>query len=79
MQEPFRIGDWISITGLEGEVEDIQTRATVVRTSKGQRIVIPNAVVFTSPVIVGHATLKPQPEQSKETKEEVPELAESVA
>jgi small conductance mechanosensitive channel len=53
MQEPFEIGDWINITGLEGRVEDIQTRATIVSTSKGQRIVIPNAVIFTNPVVVG--------------------------
>jgi len=53
MQEPFQIGDWINVTGLEGRVEDIETRATVVATSKGQRIVIPNAVLFTNPVVVG--------------------------
>jgi small-conductance mechanosensitive channel len=27
VQEPFQIGDWITITGLEGKVEDIQMRA----------------------------------------------------
>jgi small conductance mechanosensitive channel len=53
LQEPFALGDWISITGLEGKVEDIQTRATVIRTADGHRVVIPNAVVFTNPVIVG--------------------------
>lgn len=53
MQEPFQIGDWINVTGLEGRVEDIQARATVVATHKGTRIVIPNAVLFTNPVVVG--------------------------
>jgi small conductance mechanosensitive channel len=53
LQEPFGPGDWISVTGLEGEVDDIQTRATIVRTKNGQRIVIPNAVLFTNPVTVG--------------------------
>jgi small conductance mechanosensitive channel len=53
MQEPFQIGDWINVTGLEGRVEDIQTRATVVATAKSTRIVIPNAVLFTNPVVVG--------------------------
>jgi small-conductance mechanosensitive channel len=56
MQEPFQIGDWINVTGLEGKVDDIQTRATIVATSKGQRIVIPNAVLFTNPVVVGQPT-----------------------
>jgi small-conductance mechanosensitive channel len=59
MQEPFQIGDWINVTGLEGTVEDIQTRATVVATSKGQRIVIPNAVLFTNPVVVGQVVANP--------------------
>jgi small conductance mechanosensitive channel len=53
MQEPFTVGDWISVTGLEGRVEDIQTRATIVATAKATRIVIPNAVIFTNPVVVG--------------------------
>jgi small-conductance mechanosensitive channel len=52
-QEPFRVGDWISVTGLEGRVDDIQARATVVIDSNAKRIVIPNAVLFTNPVIVG--------------------------
>jgi small conductance mechanosensitive channel len=56
MQEPFQIGDWINVTGLEGKVEDIQARATMVATSTGQRIVIPNAILFTNPVVVGQPT-----------------------
>jgi small conductance mechanosensitive channel len=53
MQEPFALGDWISVTGIEGRVEDIQTRATVVVTQEAKRVVIPNAVLFTNPVAVG--------------------------
>lgn len=52
LQEPFEIGDTISVTGLEGRVDDIQTRATMVTTQDGHRIVIPNAVLFTNPVVV---------------------------
>jgi len=58
LQEPFQIGDWITITGFEGQVEDIQTRATVIGTANGQRVVIPNSLLFTSPVVVGHASPK---------------------
>jgi small conductance mechanosensitive channel len=62
LQEPFQLGDWITITGLEGQVEDIQARATVIRTSEGNRIIIPNAVLFTNPVVVSHAAAKkPEP------------------
>ncbi len=60
LQEPFEIGDWISVTGLEGTVDDIQTRATIITTKDQQRVVIPNAVLFTSPVIVG----RQQPQQA---------------
>ena len=58
LQEPFRMGDWITITGFEGKVEDIQTRATIISTSEGHRVVIPNAVLFTSPVVVAEAATK---------------------
>jgi len=58
LQEPFRIGDWISITGFEGKVEDIQTRATLISSSDSRQIIIPNAIIFTNPVIVGQGSLK---------------------
>ena len=32
VNEPFRLGDLISVTGIEGNVDDIQARATVVTT-----------------------------------------------
>src|SRR4051794_30984877 len=52
---PFRIGDQIAFLNEEGTVEDIQTRATLIRTYDGRRVVIPNANLFTSPVIVNTA------------------------
>jgi len=54
LQEPFRLGDFISVTGIEGNVSDIKARATVVTTKEGREVIIPNAVIFTSPVAVGH-------------------------
>lgn len=54
LQEPFGLGDYISVTGIEGSVEDIQARATVVSTKDGGKVVIPNALIFTSPVAVQH-------------------------
>ena len=54
LQEPFRLGDFISVTGIEGNVSDIQARATVVTTKDKREVIIPNAVIFTSPVAVGH-------------------------
>ena len=52
LQEPFQLGDFISVIGIEGTVYDIQSRATIVSTKDGRRVVIPNAVLFTSPVAV---------------------------
>jgi small-conductance mechanosensitive channel len=53
--EPFRIGDQIVVGTFEGTVEEIQTRATMMRTYDGRRIVIPNAALFTDSVIVNTA------------------------
>lgn len=52
LQEPFRIGDFISVTGIEGTVNDIQSRATVITTREGRQVIIPNAIIFTNPVAV---------------------------
>lgn len=53
--EPFKIGDYIQVNGLEGTVEDIQIRATYLRSADGRRIVIPNATVYISPITVNTA------------------------
>lgn len=53
--QPFRIGDQIVAKGQEGTVEDIQTRATFIRTYDGRRVVIPNADLFTDTVVVNTA------------------------
>ncbi|SEL54318.1 mechanosensitive ion channel family protein [Acinetobacter sp. DSM 11652] len=53
--EPFKIGDDIIVNGLEGTVEDIQIRATYLRSPDGRRIVIPNATVYTNAVTVNTA------------------------
>jgi small conductance mechanosensitive channel len=55
LTEPFRIGDQILFGGYEGTVEDIQTRATFIKTYDGRRVVIPNAELFTHSVLVNTA------------------------
>ena len=62
LQEPFRIGDLISVTGIEGTVYDIQSRATVITTKEGRQVIIPNAIIFTSPVAVEHPAGQEAPE-----------------
>ncbi|MEB3766901.1 mechanosensitive ion channel family protein [Acinetobacter sp. MD2] len=55
LSEPFRIGDDIICNNMEGTVEDIQIRATFLRSYDGRRIVIPNATVYTSAITVNTA------------------------
>jgi small-conductance mechanosensitive channel len=53
--EPFRVGDQIKLDTFEGTVEDIQTRATTIKTYDGRRVVIPNAELFVHSVTVNTA------------------------
>ena len=55
LTEPFRVGDQIVVSNFEGTVEDIQTRATLIKTYDGRRVVIPNADLFTDSVTVNTA------------------------
>ena len=55
LTEPFQIDDQIVFKNFEGTVEQIQTRATTIRTYDGRRIVIPNSELFTNSVIVNTA------------------------
>ncbi|MBW4474664.1 MAG: mechanosensitive ion channel family protein [Stenomitos rutilans HA7619-LM2] len=52
LNEPFRVNDQIIINDYEGTVESINIRSTQIRTYTDERVVIPNAIVFTSPVHV---------------------------
>lgn len=60
LQEPFQLGDLISVIGIEGDVYDIQARATVIVTKEGRKVLIPNALLFTSPVAVQSGSAKSQ-------------------
>lgn len=53
--KPFRVGDQIAFGDYEGMVEEIQTRATFIKTYDGRRVVIPNADLFINPVVVNTA------------------------
>ncbi|MFN7144971.1 MAG: mechanosensitive ion channel family protein [Myxococcota bacterium] len=52
---PFRLDDQIVFGAFEGTVEEIQTRATLIRTYDNRRVVIPNAKLFTEGVVVNTA------------------------
>ncbi len=55
LTEPFQIDDQIVFKEFEGTIENIQTRATTIRTYDGRRIVIPNSELFTNSVTVNTA------------------------
>ena len=52
LQEPFSLGDQIIVGEFEGTVEEIALRSTQIRTYQGELVVMPNSIVFTSPVQV---------------------------
>lgn len=52
LHEPFQIGDQIRVGDFEGTVDEIAIRSTQIHTYQGERIVIPNSIIFTSEVQV---------------------------
>jgi len=50
LDRPFRVGDWVLISGCEGEVINISLRTTLLRTSVDTVISIPNANLTSKPI-----------------------------
>jgi small-conductance mechanosensitive channel len=55
MYRPFRRGDRIAVSGLEGAVTEIDLRYTILE-NDGKAILIPNSNLFTNPIIVTPAS-----------------------
>lgn len=51
MERPFRIGDFIEVKDIEGEVQGIDVRTTLVKINDGSVVMIPNSLVFTEVLI----------------------------
>lgn len=64
LTEPFKIDDQVVVGDYEGTVEDIQIRATHLRTYDNRRVVIPNSEMFTDSVTVNTAYDKRRSEYS---------------
>lgn len=45
IEKPFRVGQWVSIGGHEGRVEEVTWRATKLHTKMGQFLIVPNSTV----------------------------------
>jgi small-conductance mechanosensitive channel len=51
VERPFTIGEHIDFRTFSGVVETIELRTTVLRTPTGQRVVIPNAMIFSDTLV----------------------------
>ncbi len=51
LQQPFAIGETIQVAGYTGRVAAINMRATELTTEDDQVVLVPNATVFTSPIV----------------------------
>ncbi len=50
----FKIGDLITVNGTTGKIVDIQTRATIVKSLDGTKVIVPNAELFKNRVVNKH-------------------------
>lgn len=50
LQNPFRSGDLVEIAGVEGFVQSLTTRVTILMTLDGNHVQIPNATVYKSSI-----------------------------
>lgn len=50
-KRPFEVGHTVETNGFVGTIEDIQLRATKMRTFAGLRVIIPNKDIFQKPII----------------------------
>jgi len=49
--QPFRVGDLVDFRKEYGQIEDLTLRHTVIRTADNRRIIVPNSIMSTEPVI----------------------------
>jgi small conductance mechanosensitive channel len=69
LQQPFMIGETIQVTGYTGEVTAISMRATTLKMDDGQVVLIPNATVFTSPIVKQNGKVEPSAPANPNVKE----------
>src|SRR5436309_13077082 len=51
IERPFRLGDEITVDNHTGIVENIEMRATTLRTPEGEQVLTPNSLVYTGTII----------------------------
>ncbi|HEX3916285.1 MAG TPA: DUF3772 domain-containing protein [Caulobacteraceae bacterium] len=50
VERPVKVGDWVSIDGIEGDVRRIRVRATEIETSDQSTVILPNSDLITKAV-----------------------------
>ena len=50
LNQPFKVGDYVIVSGVEGLVKELNMMATVIATADNKKIVIPNSNVWGGPV-----------------------------
>src|SRR5256714_6288926 len=51
LERPFRLGDEITVDNHTGIVENIEMRATTLRTNEGEQVITPNSLIYTGTII----------------------------
>ena len=51
LNEPFKVGDFVEIAGLQGSVVEMNIMATTLTTGDNKKIVIPNNSVWVGPIV----------------------------
>ena len=64
IEKPFRVGHWVTISGIDGAVTEVTWRATKIRTKAGNFVIVPNSVV-------GKETITNYSEPTQDTRLEV--------
>lgn len=58
LDPPFRLGDWVSVDGKVGRVEQITWRATRLATKHDEQVIIPNNTISKGAIVNFHSTTR---------------------
>ncbi|HEY1928515.1 MAG TPA: DUF3772 domain-containing protein [Caulobacteraceae bacterium] len=51
IERPVKVGDWVSVGGVEGDVQALRVRATDIRGLDGSTVIVPNSSLITTNVV----------------------------